>query len=84
MRYIRNILFMMKYKIKLFVWQTGGPPQYRSRTVFEDATPERVRDFFWDDEFRVESKWDDMLLYHKILEQWPSTGEIVVHWIRKV
>ncbi|KAK7857918.1 hypothetical protein CFP56_015309 [Quercus suber] len=28
-----------------------GPPQYRSRTVYEDATPELVRDFFWDDEF---------------------------------
>ncbi|XP_065854935.1 uncharacterized protein [Euphorbia lathyris] len=30
----------------------SGPPQYRSRTVFEDATPEMVRDFFWDDEYR--------------------------------
>ncbi|KAL0331579.1 UNVERIFIED_CONTAM: hypothetical protein Sangu_1703400 [Sesamum angustifolium] len=24
-----------------------GPPQYRSRTVYEDATPEILRDFFW-------------------------------------
>ncbi|KAJ4956251.1 hypothetical protein NE237_013034 [Protea cynaroides] len=59
----------------------GGPPQYRSRTIFEDATPELVRDFFWDDEFRT--KWDDMLLYSATLEKCPTTGTMVVHWIRK-
>eukprot|EP00262_Sarcandra_glabra_P017226 TRINITY_DN582_c0_g1_i2.p1 TRINITY_DN582_c0_g1~~TRINITY_DN582_c0_g1_i2.p1 ORF type:complete len:436 (+),score=40.66 TRINITY_DN582_c0_g1_i2:187-1494(+) len=59
----------------------NGPPQYRSRTVFENATPELVRDFFWDDDFR--SKWDDMLLHSKILEECPTTGTMVVHWIRK-
>ncbi|KAF8413402.1 hypothetical protein HHK36_001384 [Tetracentron sinense] len=58
-----------------------GPPQYRSRTVFEDATPELVRDFFWDDEFR--SKWDDMLIHSATLEECPTTGTMVVHWIRK-
>lgn len=60
----------------------NGPPQYRSRTVFEDATPEMVRDFFWDDEFR--SKWDDMLLYSSTLERCKSTGTMVVQWVRKV
>ncbi|KAL6005775.1 hypothetical protein ACLOJK_032029 [Asimina triloba] len=59
-----------------------GPPQYRSRTVFEDATPELVRDFFWDDEFRP--KWDDMLICSGILEECPTTGTMVVHWVRKV
>eukprot|EP01018_Ginkgo_biloba_P013144 Gb_27588 [translate_table: standard] len=58
-----------------------GPPQYRSRTVIEDVTPELVRDFFWDDEFRL--KWDDMLLYSKTLEECPRTGTMIVHWIRK-
>ncbi|KAG6407699.1 hypothetical protein SASPL_130696 [Salvia splendens] len=24
-----------------------GPPQYRSRTIYEDATPEMLKDFFW-------------------------------------
>ncbi|XP_078442013.1 uncharacterized protein LOC144711808 [Wolffia australiana] len=61
----------------------NGPPQYRSRTVFEDASPETVRDFFWDDEFRMKSKWDDMLIYHKTLEQCPRTGTLLVHWVRK-
>ncbi|XP_047317767.1 uncharacterized protein LOC124921186 [Impatiens glandulifera] len=58
-----------------------GPIIYRSRTVFEDATPEMVRDFFWDDEFRP--KWDPMLAYFKILEECPRTGAMIVHWIKK-
>lgn len=59
-----------------------GPIVYRSRTVFEDATPELVRDFFWDDEFRP--KWDPMLGYFKILEECPHNGTMIVHWIKKV
>ena len=55
---------------------------YRSRTVFEDATPDMVRDFFWDDEFRP--KWDPMLSYFKMLEECPHTGTTIVHWIKKV
>ncbi|CAI9086982.1 OLC1v1020930C1 [Oldenlandia corymbosa var. corymbosa] len=65
-------------------WQRDpetGPPQYCSRTVYEDATPELLRDFFWDDEFRV--KWDDMLVHAKTLEECPTTGTMIVHWIRK-
>ncbi|KAJ8764587.1 hypothetical protein K2173_006459 [Erythroxylum novogranatense] len=57
------------------------PTIYRSRTVFEDATPELIRDFFWDDEFRP--KWDPMLAYVEILEECPHTGTMVVHWIKK-
>ncbi|XP_020572201.1 uncharacterized protein LOC110019026 [Phalaenopsis equestris] len=60
-----------------------GPPQYRSRSVFEDVTPELVRDFFWDDEFRIKNKWDDMLLYQAPLEECSVTGTMMVHWIRK-
>ncbi|XP_039046361.1 uncharacterized protein LOC120186532 isoform X2 [Hibiscus syriacus] len=59
----------------------SGPAVYRSRTVFEDATPEMVRDFFWDDDFRP--KWDTMLSYFKILDERPRTGSMIVHWIRK-
>ncbi|XP_021816568.1 uncharacterized protein LOC110758907 [Prunus avium] len=58
-----------------------GPPQYRSSTIYEDATPEQLRDFFWDDEFR--SKWDDMLIYASTLEECPTTGTMLVHWVRK-
>ncbi|KDP25225.1 hypothetical protein JCGZ_20381 [Jatropha curcas] len=59
----------------------NGPPQYRSSTVFEDATPEMVRDFFWDDEFRM--KWDDMLIHAATLEECPTTGTMIVQWVRK-
>lgn len=58
-----------------------GPPQYRSRTIYEDATPEMLRDFFWDDEFRL--KWDDMLLHAETLEDCTATGTMVVQWVRK-
>ncbi|KAI5568528.1 hypothetical protein BDE02_12G019600 [Populus trichocarpa] len=58
-----------------------GPPQYRSSTVFEDASPEIVRDLFWDDDFRT--KWDDMLAYSAILDECSITGTMLVHWIRK-
>ncbi|AEE76714.1 Polyketide cyclase/dehydrase and lipid transport superfamily protein [Arabidopsis thaliana] len=58
-----------------------GPVVYRSRTVFEDVTPDIVRDFFWDDEFRP--KWDTMLAYFKTLEEDPKTGTTIVHWIKK-
>nr|GMD79376.1 stAR-related lipid transfer protein 7, mitochondrial-like [Ipomoea batatas] len=53
----------------------------RSKTVFEDATPELVRDFFWDDEFRP--RWDPMLAYVKILHECPNTGFMILHWIKK-
>ncbi|ESW15956.1 hypothetical protein PHAVU_007G117200 [Phaseolus vulgaris] len=58
-----------------------GPPQYRSRTVFEDASPELVRDFFWDDEFRL--NWDDMLIHASTIQECALTGAMMVHWVRK-
>jgi len=60
-----------------------GPPQYQSSTIFENATPEEVRDFFGDDEFRMSNKWDDMLIYHKTLEECHTNGTMKVHWVRK-
>ncbi|GMP45705.1 hypothetical protein CsSME_00014137 [Camellia sinensis var. sinensis] len=54
-----------------------GPVVYRSTTVFEDATPKLVRDFFWYAEFRP--KWDPMLAHFKILEECPSTRTVIVH-----
>lgn len=41
-----------------------------------------LRDFFWDDEFRL--KWDDMLIHAETLEECPTTGTMVVQWVRKV
>lgn len=58
-----------------------GPTVYRSKTVFEDATADIVRDFFWDDDFRP--KWDPMLAYVKILEEDHHNGTMIMHWIKK-
>ncbi|KAF5176912.1 Polyketide cyclase/dehydrase and lipid transport superfamily protein [Thalictrum thalictroides] len=58
-----------------------GPTIYRTKTVYEDVSPELVRDFFWDDEFRP--KWDPMLAHFKLLEECPHTGTMIVHWIKK-
>ncbi|KAG0560216.1 hypothetical protein KC19_10G163100 [Ceratodon purpureus] len=58
-----------------------GPTEYRSRTVFEDMTPELVRDFFWDDEFR--EHWDDMLIFTKTWEECEETGSTIGQWVRK-
>eukprot|EP00252_Welwitschia_mirabilis_P011341 TRINITY_DN254_c0_g1_i1.p1 TRINITY_DN254_c0_g1~~TRINITY_DN254_c0_g1_i1.p1 ORF type:complete len:313 (+),score=38.98 TRINITY_DN254_c0_g1_i1:383-1321(+) len=58
-----------------------GPPEYRSRTVYENITPELMRDFFWDNDFRL--KWDNMLLYSKDLQVSKETGTMVIHWVRK-
>lgn len=45
-------------------------------------TPELARDFFWDDDFRL--KWDDMVIDAQTLEECPTTGTMVVKWVRKV
>lgn len=58
-----------------------GPTEYKSCTIFEDFTPELVKDFYWDDEFR--SVWDDMLIYSKVLEESVDTGADIAHWVRK-
>lgn len=50
--------------------------------MFEDATPVMLRDFFWDDEFRP--TWDTMLSNSTTVEECPSTGTMIVRWIRKV
>ncbi|KAF8732086.1 hypothetical protein HU200_016046 [Digitaria exilis] len=70
----------MTYK----AWQREpeeGPIMYCSRTIFEDATPELVRDFFWDGDFRL--KWDPMLAYSKTLDEVPQNGTTIVHYIKK-
>ncbi|XP_030524305.1 uncharacterized protein LOC115736648 [Rhodamnia argentea] len=59
-----------------------GPTRYCTRTVFTGVSPELLRDFFWDDEFRL--KWEKMLVSCRTLHVCPRTGTMVVHWIRKL
>jgi hypothetical protein len=65
-------------------WNQNRPSQYQSSTIFENATPDEVRDFFGDDEFRMTNKWDDMLISYETLEECHTTGTMKVHWVRKV
>lgn len=71
-------------------WSVGrsvgqvGPTQYRSQSILETCSPEIMRDFFWDDEFRISSRWDEMLVTSSVVEEWPETGVQVVQWLRKV
>ncbi|KAG6534291.1 uncharacterized protein LOC121985368 [Zingiber officinale] len=60
-----------------------GPPQYRSSTIYEDTAPETLREFFWDDDFRIKNGWDDMLLQYTTLKECMTTGTMVVKWVRK-
>jgi hypothetical protein len=82
-------IHMMDRSLPTFRYQAwrrdieNGPPQYRSSTIFQDASPDVVRDFFWDDEFRMKNTWDDMLLQHDMLEECTETGTMVVRWVRK-
>lgn len=59
-----------------------GPTQYKSKTIFENMSPEFMRDFFWDDQFRAH--WDDMLIHSKVWEEDKETGSLIVQWVRKV
>lgn len=59
-----------------------GPTQYRTRTIFKNVSPEVLRDFFWDDEFRAE--WDKMLVEYRTLQVCSKNGTMIVQWIRKV
>eukprot|EP00250_Pteridium_aquilinum_P010289 c19271_g1_i1 orf=257-1570(-) len=79
--------FLMEHSIPGMAYQAWrrdpqeGPTEYRSHHVFESATPQIVRDFFWDDEFRRE--WDDLIKSANCFEACTETGESVSHWIKK-
>ena len=70
------------YLTNVFDCLQDGPTEYKSRTVFEDSTPDLVKDFYWDDDFRP--VWDDMLIHAKTLEGCMETGAEIAHWVRKV
>ena len=50
----------------------------------KECSPETMRDFFWDDEFRISSQWDEMIMQSTVVEEHEGSGEQIVRWIRKV
>ena len=59
------------------------PPQYCIATIFKDASLDVVRDFFWDDDFRVKNTWDN-ICSTRLNDGCTKTGTMVVCWVRKV
>ncbi|KAL9291214.1 putative START domain-containing protein [Arabidopsis thaliana] len=57
----------------------GGPMKYLSTTVFEDCSPEVLRDFYMDNEYR--KQWDKTVVEHEQL-QFPllTPREYVLAW----
>lgn len=72
----------ISFLANIFVHFQDGPTEYKSRTVFEDSTPDLVKDFYWDDAFRP--VWDDMLIHAETLEGCRESGSEIAHWVRKV
>lgn len=58
-----------------------GPTEYRTRHIFENVTPQMLRDFLWDDEVRHE--WDSLIRSAKCLEGCSETGENISYWVKK-
>ncbi|KVI04572.1 START-like domain-containing protein, partial [Cynara cardunculus var. scolymus] len=64
-------------RMRYQAWQRdpeSGPTQYCTKTVYKNATPELMRDF--------RLKWDDMLSHAATVDEFPTAGASVVHWIR--
>ncbi|XP_010542534.1 PREDICTED: uncharacterized protein LOC104815704 [Tarenaya hassleriana] len=56
----------VSYNAKICKPREGGPPKYLSVTVFEDCSPEVLRDFYMDNDYR--KQWDKTVVGHEQLE----------------
>ncbi|XP_050223302.1 uncharacterized protein LOC126673265 [Mercurialis annua] len=58
-----------------------APIKYLSTTVFENCSPELLKDFYMDSDYRLQ--WDNTLLHHHQLQLHPSSGIEVGRTIKK-
>ncbi|XP_050381178.1 uncharacterized protein LOC126798297 isoform X2 [Argentina anserina] len=58
-----------------------GPVEYLSVTIFEDCSPELLRDFYMDNDYR--KQWDKMLIEHEQLQLDKNNGVEVGRTIKK-
>jgi hypothetical protein len=63
------------------VYVQVGPPRYLSVTIFERCSPEILRDFYMDTEFRKE--WDNTILSQDQLQVDDNIGTEVGRTIKK-
>ncbi|EFJ37542.1 hypothetical protein SELMODRAFT_270291 [Selaginella moellendorffii] len=59
----------------------GGPTEYLSTTTFENCTAELLRDFYMDNEFRLQ--WDSTVLKHEQLTLCLKSGTEVGRTVKK-
>ncbi|BBG98701.1 Polyketide cyclase/dehydrase and lipid transport superfamily protein [Prunus dulcis] len=58
-----------------------GPVKYLSSTIFENCSPEKLRDFYMDNDYR--KQWDKMLIEHEQLQVDKNKGVEVGRSIKK-
>ncbi|XP_010465108.1 PREDICTED: uncharacterized protein LOC104745540 [Camelina sativa] len=71
----------VSYTAKCCKPKDGGPMKYLSTTVFEDCSPEVLRDFYMDNEYRTQ--WDKTVVEHQQLQVDSSSGIEIGRTIKK-
>ncbi|XP_056853250.1 uncharacterized protein LOC130494442 isoform X3 [Raphanus sativus] len=71
----------VSYTAKCCKPQDGGPMKYLSTTVFEDCSPEVLRDFYMDNEYR--KQWDKTVVEHEQLQVDSNSGIEIGRTIKK-
>ncbi|KAJ0249370.1 hypothetical protein HA466_0148770 [Hirschfeldia incana] len=71
----------VSYTAKCCKPQDGGPIKYLSTTVFENCSPEVLRDFYMDNEYR--KQWDKTVVEHEQLQVDSSSGIEIGRTIKK-
>ncbi|CAD6251034.1 unnamed protein product [Miscanthus lutarioriparius] len=59
----------------------AGPPKYLSITTYERCSTEQLRDFYMDNEYRME--WDNTVTKHEQLQYYENSGVEVGRTIKK-
>ncbi|CAN7112615.1 unnamed protein product [Brassica rapa subsp. narinosa] len=71
----------VSYTAKCCKPKDGGPMKYLSTTVFEDCSPEALRDFYMDNEYR--KQWDKTVVEHEQLQVDSNSGVEIGRTIKK-
>ncbi|CAN8269400.1 unnamed protein product [Cochlearia groenlandica] len=71
----------VSYTAKCCKSKDGGPMKYLSTTVFEDCSPEVLRDFYMDNEYR--KQWDKTVVEHEQLQVDSNSGIEIGRTIKK-
>ncbi|KAM7261749.1 hypothetical protein ACFE04_020826 [Oxalis oulophora] len=72
---------LLHYNAKCCKPQNGGPFKYLSITVFENVSPEFLRDFYMDNEYR--KRWDKTIIEHHQLQVDETNGIEIGRTIKK-